>query len=1277
MKTRVLLLLTILSLLGLPAVFSQTVTWQMHHGQGMGIYEPPEGSPSVREILTELYGPNSPQHGDSGGYRYAEIPTANDGGWEEAPVDPEDGQLCFRLDRSQLTGFMTALDFTYFQTFITISDPSKPFIIRYDEVDDGVRAYVFNAAHPEGAFLPDGPDDDPMPDGDARLYKTPATADISSLLVRGKNRIVLVQFDNASTENYLKVVVEQDEACEDDTEAPQIFNELADGNLIPMAEYLQGSTAECGEEPVINPVIIDNCDLNPVLDTTRTELPGGNGNTLVLLNFVATDKSGNSRPESYSFSVGQDREAPQVFAQVDSTSLAPIDDFLGQSFNCAEQPDLGLLVAVDDCDPAPELRTFLVSEINPIDSSETFRLLVEAEDNSGKLYQDTFFYTVFRDTAGPEINVQLPDGRVVLFSEHIQESYECGELPSQNWRLIDNCDPNPSIRVQGSAIPIGNGSFRRPISITATDASGNVTFEEYEYITVADTLPPVLEGCVDRLTVTLDLCGQFELTPENLGITARDNCTDSVAIDFNELMLEGEGMTTLKVRATDEAENEASCEILITAVENPDIITVNAENDLDFSMDMDESIVFQPADLLANDSASNGAALEIQDLFVVNLDQGRVINNGDGSFTFVPTPGFAGFVQLRYVAAVAGLLPDPNSPNCVPDFTDEAIIRLRVKSPRVCNLGIEGIGLMCPDDITGTIVLTAFDSDVPVEYSIDGFIWKDSNIFEGKELGTYRVFVREKDFTFCEATGFVTLTPVDSLAPEIIGCPADTVSVELNANGEFIPGLDFLGIEVSDNCTSTDDLTISFSPSIITAETESVDLIAEDLNGNTDTCSFLVDPVFIETAPFVTTWETTALSPEVIIYTNPSYSYNYSIDWGDGTVEENVTGQASHTYTDHSAPQVVSIRGAFPHFMAGDIDRSRGPFVLDPLIDDENANKLLTVEQWGDMAWRDMSYSFARAKLINFNAEDTPDLSSVSSFRATFLGAISFNSDIGDWDVSNVTGMTSMFHRASEFNQDISGWDVSNVTSFAYMFNNADNFNQDISGWEVSSLRVTYLMFFYADNFNQDIGGWDMSNVIEAYSMLAGAGSFDHNLGQWDLSSLSTEFVDDPASNMLSDCGMSIENYDATLNGWAAQADNFPSDLAIGVSGLTYSCDGKQGRDILINSLNWTFDGDALDGDCPAEGIVEDEAAEENNIALHLFPNPATDLLQMELTSERLKRVEVRDRLGRLLWSKSLSGDQASIQLNLDQGQFPIGLYTVSLFSEEGFVVSKRISIID
>ena len=196
MKTGKPLLFTFLVLFCTSFAFSQSVTWEVHHGQGAGIWVPGPGDPSVVDILKEATG--NVAHGDPGGFQYADIPDANVAGWSPALIDTTDGGLCFRLERSRLDGIFTGLDFTYFQTFIEVSDTTNPFLINYSEVDDGVRAYVYNSKFPDGEFIAAN---------DARLYFTPKTADLTSLLATGTNRIVLVQFDNAITENYLKLTV--------------------------------------------------------------------------------------------------------------------------------------------------------------------------------------------------------------------------------------------------------------------------------------------------------------------------------------------------------------------------------------------------------------------------------------------------------------------------------------------------------------------------------------------------------------------------------------------------------------------------------------------------------------------------------------------------------------------------------------------------------------------------------------------------------------------------------------------------------------------------------------------------------------------------------------------------------------------------------------------------------------------------------------------------------------------------------------------------------------
>ncbi len=112
---------------------------------------------------------------------------------------------------------------------------------------------------------------------------------------------------------------------------------------------------------------------------------------------------------------------------------------------------------------------------------------------------------------------------------------------------------------------------------------------------------------------------------------------------------------------------------------------------------------------------------------------------------------------------------------------------------------------------------------------------------------------------------------------------------------------------------------------------------------------------------------------------------------------------------------------------------------------------------------------------------------------------LTFNADIGYWDVSNVETMEAMFNRADAFNQDIGAWDVSNVESTWQMFDSASSFNQDIGAWDVSKVEYMARMFNRAHAFNQDIGAWDVSKVTYMGGMFWDASSFNQDLRNWNV----------------------------------------------------------------------------------------------------------------------------------------------------------------------------------
>lgn len=165
--------------------------WQMHKGAG------------VTYLTLAVKG-----FGTRDNYTKASIPAKDDAGWQNAP-DAE--TIAFGSDTSsEIKGrdpnthgktCRKALDYTYFQTFVTVPTNTKveEFKITFQGMDDGARISVFGPGDAKGQIV----------DGSYVEFNKEATSDLRDLMKPGVNRVVITQVDVCPPGNRLdKALVE-------------------------------------------------------------------------------------------------------------------------------------------------------------------------------------------------------------------------------------------------------------------------------------------------------------------------------------------------------------------------------------------------------------------------------------------------------------------------------------------------------------------------------------------------------------------------------------------------------------------------------------------------------------------------------------------------------------------------------------------------------------------------------------------------------------------------------------------------------------------------------------------------------------------------------------------------------------------------------------------------------------------------------------------------------------------------------------------------------------
>lgn len=373
-----------------------------------------------------------------------------------------------------------------------------------------------------------------------------------------------------------------------------------------------------------------------------------------------------------------------------------------------------------------------------------------------------------------------------------------------------------------------------------------------------------------------------------------------------------------------------------------------------------------------------------------------------------------------------------------------------------------------------------------------------------------------------------------------------------------------------------------------------------------------------------------------------------------------------------------------------------------------SADKLLFIEQWGNIVWTSMNAAFANCQRMQLTATDSPNLTNVIDASLMFYLTNSFSgaSSMQNWDTSNIqnfsfmfakhyitqiyqpatfpfnppqlsswytssaTNLSYMFTGNSYFNQNLNSWNVSNVKNMSWMFAFCSAYNQPLNDWNTSSLQNMHNIFISTSSFNQSLSdwnttnvtnmnrafanstqfnqplnSWNMSNVTTMTSIFDNASSFNQSLANWNLASLVS------AQGAFANSALDCENYSKTITGWADNPNTANNVSLILISPMKYASNVVDKRNILVNK-GWNIVGDSV-GSCVLS-TSEIKTSENPSI----YPNPASDYIYIK-NLKNLIIYKIIDVSGRLLKEGKVVSEIVDVSV------LPKGNYLLQLITSE------------
>ena len=309
---------------------------------------------------------------------------------------------------------------------------------------------------------------------------------------------------------------------------------------------------------------------------------------------------------------------------------------------------------------------------------------------------------------------------------------------------------------------------------------------------------------------------------------------------------------------------------------------------------------------------------------------------------------------------------------------------------------------------------------------------------------------------------------------------------------------------------------------------------------------------------FVSVWKMKADDLRLVLPLVDGYSYDFTVDWGDGTADEvnGYSDSVAHTYASADT-YTVTISGLL---QAWSFSSSR----------QKDRDKLLAVPNLGNVGWVSLSYAFADCKNLTETAGGSTD--GVTNMSNMFRGATTVIPDTSGWDTSNVTDMSGMFAWATQANPDVSGWNTSKVTTMWEMFSFAYTANPDVSSWDTSSVTDMSFMFYHTRVAQPDVHNWDVSKVRNMKGMFGGTAIANPDMSNWNFFSIVA------MHRMFEEATLPTSVYSAMLV--QIQRTTVENRFAVWLDGgnSKYNLSAQSARSALIEK-DWKIEDGGLDVD--------------------------------------------------------------------------------------------------